>query len=325
MSHHSPISTIITPRAVRKSQDINIAELLRMHDTSHRISTQKGGQSLLAHLNAFAGCEVSIKSVNRDFCIHFAQYLLKHICINSAKTYLQKFHALLRDAVAFGILSSDPMPRLSDLLPHFVTPIRCHLSVNSLKKLENANCLHETTKLAFLFSCYTGLRLSDIETLTWGEIYKREGCLTIVKIQVKTDHEVSIPLGKNAQRILKRVCEKNGALAHPDIQDLVFQLKSRTCIASDLVAWAKAANVDEHITFHVARHTFATLSITAGNSLYVVSQLCGHSNIKTTQIYANVVDSVRIKAIFNLDRLLSEHRKRVVLSCENYIGTQMRL
>lgn len=64
-----------------------------------------------------------------------------------------------------------------------------------------------------------------------------------------------------------------------------------------LSRWAQAAGINKHITFHVARHTHATMMITLGADLYTVSKLLGHTNIQTTQIYAKIVDETKSKAI----------------------------
>ena len=84
---------------------------------------------------------------------------------------------------------------------------------------------------------------------------------------------------------------------------------SRTTIAADLKAWAKNAGINKHITFHVSRITFVTLSIAAGISIYAVSKLCGHSNVKTTQIYARMIDRTYIDAITMFENIFEQKRK----------------
>ena len=84
---------------------------------------------------------------------------------------------------------------------------------------------------------------------------------------------------------------------------------SRTTICSDLKVWAKNAKLNKHITFHVSRVSFVTISISAGINIYVVSKLCGHSNVKTTQIYARMTDRTYIDAVILLDNIFKTKQR----------------
>lgn len=287
-------------------QAILLKDLLTLQQQGLRLSTQKANLSMLAKMEAYAGYDISIKNINSEFCIGFAQFLLQSVQVNSARTYLQKLHALLHNAVRLGYIPYNPMPPIADMIPKYKAPEREYLDKKEIQKLENTECPHTTTKLAFLFSCHTGLRISDIETLTWGDIYRQGGKYIISKIQVKTGIEVRIPVDAAAEKILKQM--QNGCI--PKKNDLVFPLKSRTIISRDLEKWAKAAGIEKHVTFHVARHTFATLMITKKTDIYTVSQLCGHTNIQTTLVYVRLVDSARFEAVERLNELFGYSRCR---------------
>lgn len=295
----------------RRSQDISIKELLNIQQQALRPSTQKGNLSMLAKILSYAGGDFSIRKIDTDFCIGFANHLLHLVRINSARTYLQKLHALLHQAVRMGYIPYNPMPPIADLLPKYKAPEREFLDRGEIRKLENTDCTHLITKQAFLFACHTGLRISDIETLTWGDIYRQNGRYIIVKIQVKTGVEVRIPLDAAAEEILKQV--QRGT--RPNESENVFHLMSRTIISQDLNQWAKDAGIEKHVTFHVARHTFATLMISKKTDIYTVSQLCGHTNIQTTLVYVRLVDSARFDAMDGLNELFgySKYRKPVQL------------
>ena len=289
----------------KRKTEITIKELVAKRQEKIRNHTQKVDLSLLKHLKTFANNDVCVKSVDADFCYAFANYLTNKadVKISSATTYMQKLHAVLQDAVYSGYIKSNPMPPINRLLPKHTSPQRANLSVEEVEALNNAECPHLITKLAFLFSCYTGLRLSDIETLRWTEIHKNNKVYMLTKIQVKTNSEVQIPLCKQAVQILKQVQDKK--LSN---DENVFPMYSRTTTYSDLRQWATNAGIDKHITFHISRITFVTLGISAGMNMYVISKLCGHKDIKTTQIYARMIDRTYIDAVAMFENLF-KHKK----------------
>ena len=281
-----------------------IEELINSKNNNVRSNTQKGNYALLQHLKAFNGTKkLKIKNIDAKFCKNFAIYLTNRMKSSSAKTYMQKLHALLEDAVFCGYISYNPMPAIDRMLPRYVPNSKDHLTVSEVKKLELTHCRHQSTKLAFLFSCYTGLRLSDIETLRWTDICKQSNGYLLKKIQVKTNCEVQVPLGKQAVKILKQVEIKNSQHS-----DYVFELPSRSTISTDLKTWANAAGIYKNITFHVSRVTFVTLSIAADVNIYVVSKLCGHTNVKTTQVYARIIDTTQQDAIMRLDEIFENSK-----------------
>ena len=85
---------------------------------------------------------------------------------------------------------------------------------------------------------------------------------------------------------------------------------SRTTIYSDLRQWVTNAGIDKHITFHISRITFVTLSISAGMNMYVISKLCGHKDIKTTQVYARMIDGTYIDAVTMLENIFKQNKTK---------------
>ena len=286
----------------KTNNKVSIEELINTKNKNVRNNTQKGNYALLQHIKAFYGKnKLPIRNIDTKFCKDFASYLTGKMKGSSAKTYLQKLHTILQDAVYLGYIACNPMPPIDRILHKYVSKNKDHLTVSEVKKLENTRCRHESTKLAFLFSCYTGLRLSDIETLRWVDISKQNNGYLLKKIQIKTNSEVQVPLGRQAINILKKVEIKN-----IQSNDYVFKLPSRSTISTDLKAWADTAGINKNITFHVSRVTFVTLSIAADVNIYVVSKLCGHTNVKTTQVYARIIDTTRQDAIMRLDEIFEK-------------------
>ena len=289
-----------------KSKPISVQKLVEIR--LPKIKSADVDLSLLKHLKTFSGKDITTKDIDANFCHSFVQYLVNDVNIKpgSVKTYLQKLHAILQEAVEMGYTAHNPMPPISKLIHKTLSREKDHLNTEEVKQLQKTDCLHLTTKLAFLFSCFTGLRLSDIETLKWTDIQKCNNMYMLVKIQVKTGTEVRIPLNKQALRILTIVQNKKLSKG-----EKVFTLHSRTTIAADLKAWAKHAGINKHITFHVSRISFVTLSIAAGINIYVVSKLCGHSNVKTTQIYARMIERTYIDAIALFENIFEQKRKNI--------------
>ena len=292
----------------QQSKRISLSESIMNRMAKLSAHTRCVDMALLKHLKSFEADKLMLKKVNADFCFAFAKYLVneKGIKCSSAAVYLQKLHAVLQEAVYTGLIASNPMPPISKLLPNHECKEKAHLTVEEVQRLEEAECPHLITKLAFLFSCYTGLRLSDIETLKWSHLQEYNGMTMLVKVQVKTNSEVRIPLNNQAMRVLQTVKKHN-----LDDGNRIFPMMSRTATATDLKQWCMNADVGKHVTFHVSRVSFVTLSVAAGIDVFVISKLCGHKNVKTTQIYAKMVDTTYINAITRFGEIFTIKKKEL--------------
>ena len=165
---------------------------------------------------------------------------------------------------------------------------------NTFEELQNlavTDCKYEVVKRAFLFSCLTGLRWSDVFKLTWKEVRDENDDHRIFFTQQKTDDLEYMYISKQARELLG---ERN--YANP----IVFvNLNYGTGTNTEILRWCMKAGITKHITFHCARHTAATLLLEAGADLYTVMKVLGHKDIRTTQIYAKIVDK-RLKEASNL-------------------------
>lgn len=281
------------------SSQMYVSEIIAMHEAKHRQNTQGVNHALLHHLVSFSGRPPQLADITEEYCYSFAEFLMNRVTVGSVKTYLQKMHAVLEHAVSAHLIPSNPMPSIRTMIPTAKRSRRVFLVHDEIAKLTNTPCCHEETKRAFLFACQTGLRLSDIETLAWDDIYDINGKPTIVKVQKKTGREVSVPLNAVAMKLL----------GPPNTAKRVFSLKSRSVIATDLIKWAMAAGIKKHLTFHVSRHTFATLSISAGVDIYVVSRLCGHATVRTTEIYAHIIDKTLQQGVALLEKAMMNNHE----------------
>lgn len=139
-------------------------------------------------------------------------------------------------------------------------------------------CRRDDIGKAYLFACFSGLRISDIRALRWKNIIVEDGQFFAMLFMQKTGKELKIPLPDKAMEIIS---------IRGNDEDKVFFLPSNPTVEDNLKKWAEAAGINKHLTFHTARHTYATLLLTLGADLYTVSKMLGHTNVATTQIYAS--------------------------------------
>lgn len=206
---------------------------------------------------------------------------------NSKQSYFNKLRACLNQAYEERIIAYNPLRGVQGFKTEDVE--RDYLTFEELQKLMKTPCRYAWLRAAFLFSCLTGLRKSDIEKLTWGEIQKFGDYHRIVFKQKKTGGQEYLDINYQAYLLL-------GAPGEDD--EKVFRGFSYSSeMLLELRRWVMAAGINKDITFHCGRHTFAVLMLTLGADLYTVSKLLGHKNISTTQIYAKVVDKKKQEAI----------------------------
>ncbi len=172
---------------------------------------------------------------------------------------------------------------------------RTYLEVHEIESLIKTHCMNEEVKKAFLFGCFTGLRLSDIKSLKWDNVKNNQ----LIIDQQKTKESLYLPLSKTAMEIL--TMKRTKIIPLPNAN--VFILPSEPHIWKVIRNWYQNANLQKKISFHTSRHTFATLSLTSGVDLYTVSKLLGHTSIKHTQIYAKIIDQKKIEAINMLPKI----------------------
>jgi len=231
----------------------------------------------LLNLQKFTYGKLLFHEIDEDFWKRFKRYMeMREFKPNTITHTLYILKFVLNQAVKNKYIPSNP---LKGVKGRVYQSDRRFLTFKEVAKLRVTDCLENPEiKDAFLFSCYTGLRLSDIERLTRGDI--RDGSIRI--IQKKTKDLVTIPLNPDALILLE---------GRPDTGRL-FNLPNRTVMSKVVRYWTKSAGVED-VTFHCARHTFATLALNANMRLEVVSSVLGHSDLKTTKIYAKLLDAAK--------------------------------
>ncbi len=216
--------------------------------------------------------------------------------------YLDYIKAILHQAVRERIIGTNPFVYFKNKVRLTEVKIE-YLEINEIQTLFNTKCNQKNIKDAFLFSCFTGLRLSDTRNLTWGNIEAEQIKFT----QKKTKSQEYLPLSPTVVKILKNYKPKD----KNNSSSPIFNLPSQQVVSVNLKKWGKDAGIKKTITFHIARHTFATMSLTTGTEVYTVSKLMGHRDLRQTQRYAKVIDATKVKAVNNLPRLKINKRQKL--------------
>lgn len=205
---------------------------------------------------------------------------------NSASTYFSIVKAGLHRAFIDEYLTVDISAKVKGI-PEIKVK-RETLTLEEAKMLATTPCENEVLKRAFFFAVLTGIRLCDIHELTWGEIVETASGKRVDFTQRKTHIVDYLPISEQAFSLC-------GEPQEPERH--VFEgLTGSSWISRPLKKWMKAAGITKHITFHCSRHTFATLQLENDTNIYTVMSMLGHTNVKTTQIYAHIVDKSKRNA-----------------------------
>jgi len=289
--------------AMQAKQKADFIDYCRKLGESKRSpNTRVVWRNAIAHLKAFTGGPAQFTRVNHSLLQSFKEYLLNRVNQNSALVYLARIKTACRQAVKDGILSRDPA---LDVSIKKQATRREFLTLGELEKLAATPCGNQDTKAAFLFSAFSGLRYSDVKALTWDKVKRVNGTRFLEYTQTKTGEPETLPLSAEAAAILEG---QQNARISPRIRtkingDAVFKLGAQQTVDKAIRRWVKRAGIEKKVSFHNARHTFATLSLTHGVDLYTLSKLLGHKHIATTEIYAKVVDEKKRQAVEMLPRL----------------------
>ena len=254
--------------------------------------------------------DMRLADVDREFCRGFVAFLRtckshrgkETISDTTARLLMSRVAAAMNKAVVEGLIPNNPFKALeSKEKPKITASRREFLTVEELKVLINTPCRCDMVKKAFLFSCFTGLRYSDMRSLLWSEVHTAADGKTryIEHRQVKTKKTVTIPLSEEALRWMPKQVD--------GIDRVFHELKvSTSTVEVILKEWMKDCKIDKHITYHCSRHTAATTLLTLGANLYVVSKLMGHSSIQMTEVYAKIVDQKKVETMNLVNNLFTK-------------------
>ncbi|MCP4438324.1 MAG: site-specific integrase [Aureispira sp.] len=262
--------------------------------TNKRIGSNKSNwASALHYLKDFTKGSIKFSELNESIFEDFKDYLLKaksrrsakaKIAHNTAVSYFNKVKAALKQAFRDNLLQTDLNAKIASIKE--VETIRAYLTKEELNQLIKTKCNYPLLKQAALFSALTGLRFSDIQKMVWGELeYIKDEGYSIKFKQQKTKGVEFLPISKQAYDLL-------GAKGKPN-QKVFEGLKYSAYHNKHLFQWIGAAGITKDITFHCFRHTYAVLQLLSGTDIYTLSKLLGHRDLKTTLVYAKIVDATK--------------------------------
>lgn len=245
--------------------------------------------SVYKHLNTFDK-SISFTQLTERYLEEFKAFLLRKLKPNSASSYFNIVKGSIHEAYRRGLIKNNPADRVKCIKE--VDTNREYLTKEEVEKLINTECRYDVLKRAFLFSCLTGLRWSDVHNLKWKDIRNEEGSTYIIYTQRKTKNAETLPISSNAVELMGDIGEND--------ERVFIGLRYSSYFNTALFTWVANSGIKKHITFHCARHTHAILLLNNGVDIYTVSKMLGHRELKTTSVYAKVMNKTKVEAVEKL-------------------------
>jgi integrase len=281
---------------IKEQGEQNFVTYFKSLADKRKASNHDNWVSAYNYLETFTNGNLKFADLNEKFCNGFKEYLLTTksnksnkvtLAQNSAVSYFNKLKATLKQAYKDGYLPSDLNGKIQPIKQ--AETQRNFLTIEELNSLVKTECNNPLLKRAALFSALTGLRFSDIKNLVWGELEYIEGNgYFILFKQQKTKGIEMMPISEQAYGLLGERKETT----YKVFDGLTYSAYENKHLAK----WIGLAGITKDITFHCFRHTFATLQLSKGTDIYTVSKMLGHRELKTTQIYAKIIDQTKREA-----------------------------
>lgn len=283
-------------KRIKELGEQNFVTYFKTLADKRKASNHDNWVSAFNYLVTFTKGNLKFADLNEKFCNEFKEYLLTTksnksskttLAQNSAVSYFNKLKATLKQAYKDGYLTTDLNTKIEPIKQ--AETRRNFLTIEELNSLVKTECNNPLLKRAALFSALTGLRFSDIKNLVWGELeYIENNGYFIQFKQQKTKGVEVLPISEQAYSLMGEPKEPT---------DKVFEGLTYSAYENKhLYQWIGAAGITKDITFHCFRHTFATLQLSKGTDIYTVSKMLGHRELKTTQIYAKIIDQTKREA-----------------------------
>lgn len=289
-----PVTLSLLKDAIKKDKPVNVTfpvfARTYIQESDRKRSTKENLLTTITVLQEFRP-GIDFKDITytflRDFEVHLKE---KGNSVNTIAKHLRQLRTLVNEAINQGYIPSDAYPfrkykiKQEKGRKEFLTP-------DELKRLENLDVDKKLRHVldAFLFCCYTGLRYSDFCQLTPENIIRVNGKRWLYFKSVKTDVEIRLPL---------HLLFEGKALAVLERYDIVTdfaKIGPNSEANKYLAQLAALARIRKHITYHTARHTCATLLVHQGVPITTVQKLLGHTSVRTTEVYSEVLSNTIIR------------------------------
>ncbi|WP_346863816.1 site-specific integrase [uncultured Draconibacterium sp.] len=285
-------------------------QLKELEGTNYASATIKRYTTTLDHIKAFLVFKYQLNDIplNRlkySFITDLEHYfkVTRKCNHNTTIKYIKNFRKVINLAIKNEWLSKDPFAKFQAKI---VEVKREYLLKDELKNIEDLNLAFPRLDIVrdiFVFSCYSGLAYVDVANLTKNNIRLGiDGDLWIITERTKTKSQSNIPLLPKAHELIK----KYSRYPNKKTEDHIFPIFTNQRMNAYLKEIADLASVDKNLTFHIARHTFAT-TVTLANGVPIesISSMLGHKSIRTTQIYSKVINAKISEDMDKLKRKLS--------------------
>ena len=296
-----PVTLSLLKDAIKKDKPVNVTfpvfAKIYVQESDRKRSTKENLMTTITVLQEFRP-GLDFKDITYTFLKEFEVHLKeKGNSVNTIAKHLRQLRTLVNEAINQGYIPSDAYPfrkykiKQEKGRKEFLTP-------DELKRLENLDVDKKLRHVldAFLFCCYTGLRYSDFCQLTPENIIRVNGKRWLHFKSVKTDVEIRLPL---------HLLFEGKALAVLERYDIVTdfaKIGPNSEANKYLAQLATLARIRKHITYHVARHTCATLLVHQGVPITTVQKLLGHTSVRTTEVYSEVLSNTIIRDLKAIKR-----------------------
>ena len=281
-------------------------------------NTLKGYKTSLSHIEGylekeFRLADIDARKIDHAFVIGYEFFLRTTMGCSavSAAKYMKHFRKIIKICIAHRWITDDPFAfykiKAKAKEKEFLTDAELRRIEEKLFKIPRLANVRDI----FVFCCYTGLSYADVKKLKWADIAEGvDGKLWIFTSREKTETSPNIPLLPKALEIIEQYSNYPPCVA----KDIVLPVLSNQKMNSYLKEIADLCEITKELTFHKSRHTFAT-SVTLANSVPIetVSKMLGHTDIKTTQHYAKLLDN---RVAVDMDRLERKMGNKVLATAD---------
>lgn len=282
-----------------KGERLKLSDFVKAVQSTKSQSHQRAYRTLLLHIDRYRD-GTRLSDVDEAWVRGFVRYLSNEaqgkggenspLSPNSQSLYFALLKVVIHEAIRKGYLNRGLLDGIKP--PSKRETERTYLTLSELQAMAShpEGCPNPALMRAFLFSCLTGLRKSDVLSLVWDQVQEGEdGSARITFRQKKTGSLEYLDINDQARGYMGERSQGK--------EEIFEDFKYSEMTSKHLRAWAKSVGVDKPLSYHSSRHTFAVLMLDLGADIYTTSKLLGHRNLATTQVYAHILDKKKQEAV----------------------------